>query len=206
MSARCPAPNSTRFTADAAGASSTRMSTCMSLWSRPYEYRLGASLEANSSQPPLSTPGRTASSQVAGMCHAEADLQMPGFRRRHSFVMGVLIGLVIAGLIGIVLVAPIALAHHGAGSLETAYGNIVVSTLARVNAGGVGANPTTANAQSLQQGRQSYTGSCSQCHGTAGHTQGAFGQTSFPPATDLSGPSASALSDGQMFYIIKNGL
>src|SRR3989440_12734062 len=124
---------------------------------------------------------------------------MPGFRRRHSFGLGVLVGLVIAGLIGIVLVAPIALAHHDAGSLETAYGNIVVSTLARANAGGVGANPTTASARSLQQGRQSYTGSCSQCHGTAGHNPGAVGQTSFSPATDLSGTSASSLSDSQTF-------
>src|SRR5438105_3543868 len=132
--------------------------------------------------------------------------EAPRFRRRHSFGLGVVVGLAVAAIVGIALIAPIALAHHDAGSLETAYGNTVVSTLARVNAGGVGNNPTTATAQSLQQGRQSYTGSCSQCHGTAGHTQGAFGQTSFPPATDLSGPSASALSDGQMFYIIKNGL
>src|SRR5438309_2446115 len=137
-----------------------------------------------------------------GASSAEA----PRFRRQHSFGLGVLVGLAVAAIVGIALVAPIALAHHDAGSLETAYGNIVVSTLARVNAGGVGANPTTATAQSLQQGRQSYTGSCSQCHGTAGHTQGAFGQTSFPPATDLSGQSARSLSDSQMFYIIQNGL
>jgi mono/diheme cytochrome c family protein len=120
--------------------------------------------------------------------------------------LGVLVGLAIAGVLGIVLIAPLAMAHHDASSLETSYGNLVVSTLARFGAVDVGANPTTANEQSLQQGRQSYTGSCSQCHGTGGHTQGVFGQTSFPPATDLSVQSAIALSDGQMFYIIKNGL
>jgi mono/diheme cytochrome c family protein len=129
---------------------------------------------------------------------------MPG--NRSTFALGVVVGLAIAGLLGVAVVAPIALAHHDASSLETAYGNAVVSALARLSAGGVGANPTTSSAQSLQQGRQSYTGSCSQCHGTAGHTQGAFGQTSFPPATDLSGRSASNLSDGQMFVVIKNGL
>ncbi len=117
-----------------------------------------------------------------------------------------LVGLAIAAILGLVLVAPIALAHHDASSLETAYGNAVITGLSRLNAGNVGANPTTANAQSLQQGRQSYTGSCSQCHGAGGHTQGAFGQTSFPPATDLTSDATSSLSDGQMFYIIKNGL
>src|SRR5258708_38957775 len=91
------------------------------------------------------------------------------FRRRHSFGLGVLVGLVTAALIGIALVAPIALAHHDAGSVETSYGNVEVSNLARLGAGGVGANPTTASAQSEQQGRQSHTGSCSHGHGTAGH-------------------------------------
>jgi mono/diheme cytochrome c family protein len=128
------------------------------------------------------------------------------FKRRYTFGLGVLVGLIIAGIIGLLLVAPVALAHHNAGSLETAYGNSIVSTLTRFNAGGVGANPTTATAQTLEQARGSYTGSCSQCHGTSGNTQGAFGQTSFPPATDLSSQNARNLSDSQMFYIIKNGL
>ena len=132
--------------------------------------------------------------------------ESPRLQRRHSFGLGVLVGLAIAAILGLVLVAPIALAHHDASSLETAYGNAVITGLSRLNAGNVGANPTTANARSLQRGRQSYTGSCSQCHGAGGHTQGAFGQTSFPPATDLTSDATSSLSDGQMFYIIKNGL
>jgi mono/diheme cytochrome c family protein len=130
----------------------------------------------------------------------------PGFQRRHSFGLGVLVGLIIAGVVGLLLIAPVALAHHTAGTLETSYGNAIVSTLARFNAGGVGANPTTPTNQTLLQARESYTGSCSQCHGTSGNTQGMFGQTSFPPATDLSSQSAKNLSDSQMFYIIKNGL
>jgi mono/diheme cytochrome c family protein len=128
------------------------------------------------------------------------------FRRRHSFGLGVLVGLVVAALLGLVLIAPLAMAHHDASSLEASYGNLVVSALARYGAIDVGANPTTASAQSLQQGRQSYTGSCSQCHGAGRPSQGVFGQTSFPPAMDLSGQSATAMSDGQIFYIIKNGL
>ncbi|MBV9580889.1 MAG: c-type cytochrome, partial [Chloroflexi bacterium] len=130
----------------------------------------------------------------------------PRSRRPHGFGLGILVGLVIAAIVGLLLVAPVALAHHSAGTLETAYGNSVVSLLARFNADGVGANPTTPTTQTLLQARESYTGSCSQCHGTSGNTQGMFGQTSFPPATDLSSQSAKNLSDSQMFYIIKNGL
>jgi len=126
--------------------------------------------------------------------------------QRSGFATGIIVGLIIAAVIGVVLVAPVALAHHSAGSLETAYGNIVVTTLARASMRRAsGLAPTTSNIQSLQQGRQSYTGACSQCRGTAGHTRDIFGQTSFPPASDLAGENARALSDGQMFTIIKNG-
>src|SRR5579859_3925159 len=72
-------------------------------------------------------------------------------RRTHGFGLGVLIGLIIAAVIGLLLVAPVALAHHSAGSLETAYGNVIVSTLARFNAAGVRSNPTTPSTQTLLQ-------------------------------------------------------
>jgi len=107
---------------------------------------------------------------------------------------------------GRLLAAPVALMHHDASSLETAYGNAVVNTVARVNAAGIGTNLTTADARTLQQGRESYTGSCSQCHGASAQAEGVFGRTSFPPATDLSSDAMRSVSDGQMFYIIKNGL
>jgi mono/diheme cytochrome c family protein len=128
------------------------------------------------------------------------------FRRRHHIGLGVVVGLVVAFLVGIVVVAPVALSHHDAPSLERAYGNMVVSNLALMNAAGIGPNPTSADAKSVLQGRTSYTGSCSQCHGPSGHTQGVFGRTSFPPASDLAGPNSRNLNDSQLFYIIKNGL
>jgi len=121
-------------------------------------------------------------------------------------VLGIVVGLLLAGVLVGVLAAPVALMHHDAGSLETAYGNAVVNTVARVNAAGIGANPLTINDRTLQQGRESYTGSCSQCHGASAQAEGAFGRTSFPPATDLTSAAMRSVSDGQMFYIIKNGL
>ena len=126
--------------------------------------------------------------------------------RSGPFIPGIVVGLVIAGGVGGILAAPVALMHHDAGSLETAYGNSVVQAVARVNSGGIGANPLTVNDRTLQQGRESYTGSCSQCHGASAQAEGVFGRTSFPPATDLASEAMRSVSDGQMFYIIKNGL
>src|SRR3954451_6154886 len=53
--------------------------------------------------------------------------ESPRLRRRHSFGLGVVVGLAISAILGLVLVAPIALAHHDASSLETAYGNAVIT-------------------------------------------------------------------------------
>jgi mono/diheme cytochrome c family protein len=127
-------------------------------------------------------------------------------RQRGRFWLGLLVGLVIAGLIGVALVAPIALMHHDAGSLETAYGSAVVGLVSRYGGTNADTNPVASSARTLEQGRESYTGSCSQCHGGQGDGRGVFGQTSFPPATDLTSASTRNLSDGQIFYIIKNGL
>lgn len=126
--------------------------------------------------------------------------------RGSALVLGVVLGLAIAAVLGVLVVAPVALTHRSAGSLETAYGNAVVSLVARVRGTGAGPNPVTVTSRTLEQGREAYTGSCSQCHGAIGDGKGGFGQTTFPPATDLTGPSARAMSDDQLFYVIKNGL
>jgi mono/diheme cytochrome c family protein len=121
-------------------------------------------------------------------------------------VLGLIVGLVIAGLLGVALLAPIALMHHDADSLETAYGSAVVGLVARYGGTNAGSNPVASDDRTLEQAREAYTGSCSQCHGGLGDGRGAYGQTTFPPATDLTSTSTRSLSDGQLFYIVKNGL
>src|SRR3954453_1303677 len=93
----------------------------------------------------------------------------PASRRQHGrFLLGLLVGLVIAGLLGMVLLAPIALLHHDASSLETAYGSAVVGLAARQGGANVGSNPVSSTNQTLEDARNAYTGSCSQCHGGLG--------------------------------------
>jgi mono/diheme cytochrome c family protein len=105
-----------------------------------------------------------------------------------------------------VVLAPLALGHRAAGSLETAYGNAAVSVLSRARGSSVGQNPVAGDSQAIQVGREAYVGSCGQCHGANGDGKGVFGQTTFPPATDFTSQVARELSDQQMFDIIKNGL
>jgi mono/diheme cytochrome c family protein len=119
---------------------------------------------------------------------------------------GLILGVVLALVVVAIVAAPLALTHRAAGSLETSYGNAVVSTVTKVRASGIGTNPVAGDSQAIQAGREAYTGSCAQCHGAAGDGKGVFGQTTFPPATDFTSQPARDLSDQQMFYIIKNGL
>ena len=125
---------------------------------------------------------------------------------RGRLAPGIILGVVLALVVLAIVLAPLALTHRAAGSLETAYGNTVVSTVTRVRAMGIAANPVAGDSNAVQAGREAYTGSCAQCHGAAGDGKGVFGQGTFPPATDFTSQAAKDLSDQQMFYIIKNGL
>src|SRR5947209_20615937 len=127
---------------------------------------------------------------------ADSTARQPGHRGpRWHLALGIAFGFAIAGLLGLLALAPIALTHHDAGPLETAYGNAVVGLVARILGAGLGPNPVATTTRTLDAGRQAYTGSCSPCHGAVGGGRGAFGVTSFPPAGDLTNDFTRALTD-----------
>ncbi len=131
--------------------------------------------------------------------------RVPTSRWLHPVLL-VVLGFLLAGLVGLLLLAPVALTHRDAGNLERAYGNAVIGLVTRVQGAGLGPNPVGSDDRTLEAGRNQFTGSCSQCHGAQGDGRGAFGATTFPPATDLTSADVRNLRDGQLFYIIKNGL
>ena len=59
--------------------------------------------------------------------------------------------------------------------------------------------------RALNQGREAYTGACASCHGATGDGRGLFGQAMYPDATDLRSHETQEKSDGELFWIIKNG-
>jgi mono/diheme cytochrome c family protein len=67
------------------------------------------------------------------------------------------------------------------------------------------ANPTPADARSLQNGRMYYQINCAVCHGEAGKGDGPILRTKamFPPALAMG--AAVAMSDGAIWGIIRNG-
>jgi mono/diheme cytochrome c family protein len=122
-----------------------------------------------------------------------------------TLLVGLLLGVAGAGLIAAVVLAPLAIAHRQDLPLERSYGNVAVSLAARLNGGGA-TNPLAGNPRAVRAGLDAYTGSCAVCHGADGKGKGAFGQATYPPATDLTTHDAKEKSDAELFWIIKNGL
>lgn len=67
-------------------------------------------------------------------------------------------------------------------------------------------NPFPANPGSIERGRQVYQESCALCHGADGHSATQLGRGMYPPAMDLTSPHVQHWSDGDLFWIIQNGI
>ena len=124
-------------------------------------------------------------------------------KRRSLFVATV--GAVVALVLVLVVALPFALTHRTDLPFEHAYGDAAVSVMSRI-LGGDAANPLANDQRALSNGRAAYTGSCAVCHGAKGDGRGAFGLTTYPHATDLTGENAKGKTDAQLFWIVKNGL
>jgi len=67
-------------------------------------------------------------------------------------------------------------------------------------------NPVPATTAFLQQGRDSFLTHCAACHGTDGSGKTPVGTNLYPRAPDLRSAPTQALSDGDIHYIIENGV
>jgi mono/diheme cytochrome c family protein len=93
---------------------------------------------------------------------------------------------------------------HGTSAPGFAYGR--GATIADVNAMSAIANPIAADSLSLRRGAQQYQINCAVCHGALGNGDGAVTRFGFPPIRIGAGSNAAtALSDGYIFGIIRNG-
>ncbi|HLJ24545.1 MAG TPA: cytochrome c3 family protein [Candidatus Acidoferrales bacterium] len=68
------------------------------------------------------------------------------------------------------------------------------------------ANPLTAAPAVLAEARENFTDHCAGCHGKDGDGRSGIGQNLYPKAPDLQLPATQNLSDGEIHYIIQNGV
>lgn len=68
-------------------------------------------------------------------------------------------------------------------------------------------NPIRASEENIDEGKQSFTSYCMVCHGLDGQNTGVpFASTISPQVPSLASPEVQAYTDGQLKWIIKNGI
>jgi mono/diheme cytochrome c family protein len=67
-------------------------------------------------------------------------------------------------------------------------------------------NPKPVTEASMAEAREHFVEHCSVCHGSAGRGDTLYGRNLYPKVPDLSQADTQQLSDGELFYIISNGV
>ncbi len=67
-------------------------------------------------------------------------------------------------------------------------------------------NPVQATALSLAEARDHFADHCAVCHANNGSGKTMINEGLYPPAPDMRLRETQELSDGELFYIIKNGI
>jgi mono/diheme cytochrome c family protein len=68
------------------------------------------------------------------------------------------------------------------------------------------ANPVPLNAETLKEARAHFADHCAVCHGNDGSGQTPIGKNVYPKAPDLRLADTQSLSDGELFWVIHNGI
>lgn len=91
------------------------------------------------------------------------------------------------------------------GSLET---KLIEGTKRRITVGGRSdANPLAATPENIHAGQRNFTSYCMVCHGLDGQNTGVpFADKMSPPVPPLTSSDVQAYTDGQLHWIIQNGI
>ncbi len=120
----------------------------------------------------------------------------PGLQRKWMLgVIGAMLGALIAGCS--------ADKHPSQG--ETALTNAAKDVVIPLEAGRM-QNPLPETDEVASQGQEVFLGSCAQCHGPDARGGTSPGRNMDPPAMDLTSAHVQHWSDGELFWIIQNGV
>lgn len=67
-------------------------------------------------------------------------------------------------------------------------------------------NPLAASPEALASARAHWADHCASCHGNDGRGQTSMGRNLYPKAPDMTAEATQELSDGELFWIIENGV
>jgi len=67
-------------------------------------------------------------------------------------------------------------------------------------------NPVANSPEVIADGRAHWADHCASCHANDGSGETVVGKNLYPPAPDMRLPATQQLTDGELFYIIQNGI
>ena len=67
-------------------------------------------------------------------------------------------------------------------------------------------DPVPPSGEAIKSGEQVYLEDCALCHGADGHGYTNLGRHMYPPAMDLTSPHVQHWTNGDLFWIIQNGI
>lgn len=67
-------------------------------------------------------------------------------------------------------------------------------------------DPVPPSEEAIKTGEQVYLQDCALCHGVDGHGYTNLGRHMFPPAMDLTSPHVQHWTNGDLFWIVQNGI
>ena len=122
-----------------------------------------------------------------------------------KIIIGAVAACVLLALLGGLLLLTRGIAARPPSKLET---SILTAAKHRLLVGDKAArNPLPTSQQSILEGQQSFSHYCYVCHGLDGQATGVpFSDSLSPPVPSLASRTVQAYSDGQLFWVIKNGL
>lgn len=127
-------------------------------------------------------------------------------RRRTKYVVTLV---VFTALLGTAVVA--ALLMHGFSARDEPWAVEAfiarrVRRLAIPRGGSMAKNPVPSTPEVLADARAHFADHCAICHANDGSGNTAIGRNLYPPAPDMRKAWTQSLTDGEIFYIIRNGI
>ena len=124
------------------------------------------------------------------------------------FFAGFLVGVLVVAAAAAIVAASGAYnvaAVNPPGKMETRLASFAMNKSVAKRAS-AGKNPLAPSAEVLREGFAHYKENCVACHGAPGVDAAELGQGLNPPAPDLTLPRVQARPDGQIFWIVSNGI
>lgn len=91
------------------------------------------------------------------------------------------------------------------GRVETAVARAARTTMIPASARRL-RNPEPATSDNIRSGLEHWADHCASCHANDGSGDTEMGRGLYPPAPDMRQPATQQLTDGELFYIIENGV